>query len=220
MELLYAEPPDLNESELAYLEQVTEQQTRIRVGMGGDTDDENDNDPVGIGSGMYHSVYKDERYLQFEYGFDIKWGEKSSSTQLNNFARATDLIVNYLSREVYDGDWDKARSAFTQYFSHNEHGQLVVHLGADTITGGAGLGKVPLPGSSTEKLDKMYLGSAVDIPAIVHEFGHVMDRSVGFADHLTKTVPPERKSRLVSDSKKYVEERDEGYAALYAFNLN
>ena len=175
MEYLYAEPPDLDERELAYLDQVSQDHTGLRMGRGGDGED--GNDAEDIGSARYHSVYRDEEYLRFEYGFEIKWDEHASSRQLNNLGKAADLIVNYLSREVYDGDRDKARSAFRRYFSQNEHGRLVVHLGADRITGGPRLGPVPLPASGTENLDAMFLGSLVDIPTIVHEFGHVIDRS-------------------------------------------
>ena len=220
LEFLYADPPDCNDSEKTYLQREIERQSEIGVGRGGDTDVENGNEPVGVGSAMYHSVYRDEQYLQFEYGFDIKWDEQPSSSQLNNLANAVDFIVNYLSQEVYDGDRDRARSAFRQYFSHNEHGQLVVQLGADTITGGAGLGYVPLPASSTTDLDTIFLGSLVDIPTIVHEFGHVIDRSKGFTSYLTEIVAPAGMSRMATASEEYGEEYGDLSPAYYSFNLD
>ena len=220
-EFLYAEVPDCNDTELAHLQQVVEQQTAISVGMGGDPDETG-------GSGFSvprRSLIRYEEHLESKYELDIEWGEASDDRnmpeQLNNLAKAIAYIVNYLSVEVYDGDESKALAAFQQYFSQNTYGKLVVFLGADDNTGGSGLGGVPLQESlPDDELRKIYLGSAVDIPTIVHEFGHVIDRSVGFTAYLTETVPPAGMSRLVTESEEYVEERGEGFAALYSFNLN
>lgn len=54
----------------------------------------------------------------------------------------------------------------------------------------------------------MYLGSNVNIATIVHEFGHVIDRSVHFTDYLSETLPPAGISRLASN------------AGLYGINLD
>ena len=227
-EFLYAEVPDCNDTELAHLQQVVEQQTAISVGMGGDPDETG-------GSGFSvprRSLIRYEEHLESKYEFDIEWGEASDDRnmpeQLNNLAKAIAYIVNYLSIEVYDGDESKALAAFQQYFSQNTYGKLVVFLGADDDNGagGSGLGKVPLQKNlPVEELRKMYLGSAVDIPTIVHEFGHVIDRSKGFTAYLEETVedptnPSQSISRLAAESGEYFNVLNEGWRSLYSFNPN
>ena len=174
-DFLYAEVPKCSDSELATLQQ--------QVSMGGGTDDENGQDSIGSGSDMYHSVYVDEEYLNSEYGITVVWHDSytktQASSQLNNLAKAVDLIVNYLAMGVFGGDRDKARSTFLQYF-----GNLEVHLGADAILAenlripeedAVTYGIVPLSGLTDQ--NKMFLGSKVYISTIAHEFGHVIDIS-------------------------------------------
>ncbi len=174
-EFLYAEVPNCSDSELAMLQE--------QVAMGGGSDDENGQDSIGSGSDMYHAVYVDEEYLDRQYGIKVVWGDSYSNTQassqINNLAKAVDLIVNYLTLEVFGGDRDIARTAFKQYL-----GNLEVHLGADAILADSlkipkrdavDYAIVPLYGSTNQK--KMFLGSDVYISTIAHEFGHVIDLS-------------------------------------------
>ena len=169
LDFLYAESLDCNNSQLTNL---LEQQISSRMGDGGD--DANGSDDLDI----HHSAFKYEDHLESVYGYEIKWASGRDTNrlkQLHNLAQASTHIVNYLSQEVFDGDEAQALSVFQQHFSQSEaYGQLMVRLGADAGAGGPAYGRVPLQGSAD-----MYLGSAVDIPTIVHEFGHVIDRSKG-----------------------------------------
>ena len=188
MECIYAYPPDLDESELRHLQQFAEQKgSNMPAGMGGGgTDDE---DGVGF-SVPRRSLIRYEEHLESKYGFQIEWGDASDENivaeQLNNLAQATSLIVNYLTEKVY-GDESAALFAFRQFFGLSKFGRLVVNLGADGKLEKSTYGYVPpayynderrLKNENLEELNQMYLGSAVDIATIVHEFGHVIDRSV------------------------------------------
>ena len=173
LDFLYAESLDCNNSQLTNL---LEQQ--ISSGMGGGPDDASGNDDSDIDLDIHHSAFKYEDHLESVYGYEINWASGRDTNrlkQLHNLAQASTHIVNYLGQEVFDGDEAQALSVFQQRFSQSEaYGQLMVHLGADAGAGGPAYGRVPLQGSAD-----MYLGSAVDIPTIVHEFGHVIDRSKG-----------------------------------------
>ena len=189
LEFLYAESLDCNNSELTNL---LEQQ--IFSGMGGGGDDANSNDDSDIDLDIHHFAFEYEEHLESMYGYEIKWASGRDTNrlkQLHNLAQASTHIVNYLSQEVFDGDEAQALSVFQQQFSQSEaYGQLMVHLGADSDAGAGepAYGRVPLRGSE-EELRKMYLGSAVDIPTIVHEFGHVIDRSKGIKDSYDARAP-------------------------------
>lgn len=234
MECIYAFPPDCDEDELRYLEQIADQKkSGLSVAMGGDSDTEDDNDLVDFGS-QYGLLQEYEASLESKYGIEIKWSKGSYKTnrlqQLQNLDKAIAYIVDYLAREVYD-DEQTALEAFKTYFGQSDLGQsdlvkLQIYLGANSETGGAGYGFVPLgTGHSREKLRSMYLGSAVDIPTIVHEFGHVIDRRRGLTLYLEETVPnpaepSERISRLAAESGNYLNEVNEGWRSQYSFNLN
>jgi len=184
LEFLYAEPPDCNDRELIALQT----QGGFPLGMAGG-DDTEDNGATDIDLGIHHLVFEYEEYLESKYGYRITWGKELSDVnmldQVHNLAKATSHIVNYLREEVYDGDEAGALAAFQQHFSQSEaYGQLVVYLGDDyfvknlpNISEAGYYGFVPLPQSSRENLDKIFLGSKVNIATIVHEFGHVIDRS-------------------------------------------
>ena len=218
LEFLYAKSPDCNNSELTYL---LEQQ--ISSGMGGGGDDANSNDDSDIDLDIHHFAFEYEEHLESRYGYEIKWASGRDTNrlkQLHNLDQASTHIINYLGQEVFDGDEAQALSVFQQRFSQSEaHGQLVVHLGADSDAGAGepAYGRVPLQGSAD-----MYLGSAVDIPTIVHEFGHVLDRNVDFTDYLNERVTQIGESRLAykayvnlnSDILKWV---IEGFAAKQYF---
>ena len=218
---LYAKSPDCNNSELTYL---LEQQSLYG---GGSPDDANSSDDSDIDLDIDHFAFEYEDHLESRYGYEIKWASGRDTNrlkQLHNLAQATTHIINYLGQKVFDGDEAQASSVFQQQFSQSEaHGQLVVHLGADgkKQAGGPAYGRVPLQGSG-EELRKMYLGSAVDIPTIVHEFGHVLDRNVDFTDYLNERVTQIGESRLAykayvnlnSDILKWV---IEGFAAKQYF---
>ena len=120
----------------------------------------------------YVIVFDDENY---------NYNPEDKIRQMHNLARSNLHIVDYLNEVFVNDDKTSGLTAFQQYFSESKHGQLKVSLGADGETGGAALGRVPLPESTTKNLDTMFLGSHVDIPAIVHEFGHVISRSVDIA---------------------------------------
>ena len=197
LEFLYAEPPDCNDRELTYLQRQIKQQIPLGMGGGG-TDDTHDNDSPDIGL----DILDYEEDLESTYGYQIEWGTGSPDTnmfnQLQNLGQASKHIVNYLRQKVFDDDRKTALSVFQQNFSQSEaYGQLVIHLGDDDNTKGAFYGRVPLYGSSQEELRSMYLGSAVEIPTIVHEFGHVIDRNVNFTDHLEESVTETGESRMV-----------------------
>ena len=181
MECVYAYPPIFDESELRHLEQIAVGGPDTPAGMAdGGTDDAHD-----TGFANSRSLMRYEDHLEEKYGLSIVWGEASDETnmagQLNNLAKAISLIVSYLTNKVYEGDESKALDAFQEQFAQSEHGKLEVHLGANIRVGGAGKGRVPLPASSDKDWDKMFLGSAVNIATIVHEFGHVIDRAIGIA---------------------------------------
>ena len=224
LEFIYAEPPDLDDSELGHLEQIAGQDTPdMALGLGGDPEEKAGTDSVGIGS-EYGLLQEYEESLEIKYGFQIEWGKGSHNTnrlqQLQNLDKAIAYTLNYLAEEVYD-DESKALVAFKQNFSENSYGKLEIHLGSDKATGGAGLGRVPLQKSlPEEELRKMYLGSLVDIPTIVHEFGHAVDRSRGFTAHLTETMPPFGMSRIATVSREYGEDYGDKPWGYYSFNLD
>ncbi|MCY3780378.1 MAG: hypothetical protein OXG78_08735 [Chloroflexi bacterium] len=234
LECIYAFPPDFDEDELRYLEQIADRVGHdLLVAMGGDSDGENGSDFTV----PYESLVRYEEHLEDKYGFQIKWGEASDRTnmavQLNNLEKAIGYILNYLAKEVY-GDESLALEAFQQHFSQSKFGQLEIQLGTESDPNDKGYGSVPLPyyddegeliNTDLEALRKTYLGSAVDIPTIVHEFGYVIDRSKGFTAYLEETVPnpaepSEEISRLAAESGNYFNEVNEGWRSQYSFNLN
>lgn len=229
LEYIYAAPPTLSVSELMYCQQEAEQQMRLRAGMADGGAGEAD----VTGFTNSRSVLRYERQLEDKYGFAIEWGEASDETnkagQLNNVVRSFAHIVNYLAEQVYVGDQGEALEAFQQYFSQSKFGQLEIHLGTESDPNYKGYGSVPLPyydgdgnliNTDVEELKKMYLGSAVLIPTIVHEFGHVVDRSRGFTDHLINTIPPYGMSRIATVSREYGEDYGDKTWGYYSFNLD
>lgn len=84
-------------------------------------------------------------------------------------------------------------------------------------------GQVPASGPN-----RMYLGSKADIPTIVHEFGHVIDKSKGFTAYLTEAIGPDGESRIYVESRKYgeihstdhIEEFGNLGSEYYTFNLD
>ncbi len=189
MEHIYAFPPDCDEGELRHLEQFALNGSETSAGMadGGISD----NGSAGSGLEPDGFLLEYEGYLESVYRFQIEWADGSHDTnrlkQLQNLARSTMHIISYLD-EVYKNDPNTTGiEAFRKHFSQNEYGKLVVFLGADDDSGAgdAGYGRVPLQPDYDEEgnlinrqeLRRMYLGSKVNIPTIVHEFGHVVDRS-------------------------------------------
>ena len=183
LEFIYAEPPKFSESELRYCQQEAKQQMRLRAGMADGGAGEAD----VTGFTNSRSVHRYKGHLKDKYGFTIEWGEAANETnmagQLNNLAKSVAHIVNYLDVVYADDPITTGISVFQQYFSQNEHGQLNIQLGADAFftenfeniakEDAPNIGYVPLGGTIN-----MYLGSMVDVPTIVHEFGHVIDRSL------------------------------------------
>ena len=128
-----------------------------------------------------------ERMLEIVFEFDIEWGNNDENrlNQLQNLAKANIHIVNYLAvEEGFKLGEKKALEEFRKHFSETDEGKLKVHLGANDETKGATLGRVPLPESTGKNLDTVFLGSLVDIPTIVHEFGHVVDRNINMTAYL------------------------------------
>ncbi len=228
LECIYAFPPISDENELRHEERVADQKAQeVLVAMGGDSDAENDGVSIGIGV-EYGFLQEYEGWLESKYGFEITWGRGSNKTnrlqQLQNLDKAIGYIINYLAREVY-GDESLALAAFQQHFSQSGFGQLEIRLGIESDPEDKGYGSVALPyyddkgnliNTDLEALRKMNLGSAVDIPTIVHEFGHVIDRSRGITDHLIDTVPPYWMSRIATASRAYGGD----HWGPYSFNLD
>ena len=202
MECIYAFPPDFDENELRHLEQVAKEESEIRSGMAdeGTGDARNDVEEAFTLDDVRQFTEIDtettdpkkatdyEEMLEAVFGYEIEFNDEEYNysdeekiRQLQNLAKANVHIIDYLEDVFVDDDDRSGLSVFKQYFSKSEYGQLKVSLGDNIITGGVALGLVPLPESTTENLEMMFLGSHVDIPAIVHEFGHVISRSVGIA---------------------------------------
>ena len=147
-----------------------------------------------------------ERYelmLEKVFEFYIEWGTTNTNklTQLQNLAKANVHIVDYLENAFVN---DKGRSGLTVYhaeFSQTKQGKLQVYLGADDKLKHEDIGSTPYWGSNT---DKLYLGSAVNIATIVHEFGHVLDRNLDIAiNHLRQgsKIPAWKEWRDVTGSQ-------------------
>ena len=240
MECIYAFPPDFDVDELRYLEQIAE---RTMPGGWGTTGGREGGGLPAIDSGLLSTVYKIEEHLEAKYGYQIEWGEGIYNAdrleQLYELSQASKHIVDYLDIVYADDPNMTGIAAFRQHFSQNEHGQLEIQLGADAYfvenfenipEEDAGYyGFVPLGDwRSPEQLRRMYFGSAVDISTIVHEFGHVIDRSRGFTDHLTEGIGPDGESRIFIESRYYgetfgadhIEEFGNLGPAWYAFNLD
>ncbi|MCY4538630.1 MAG: hypothetical protein OXE52_10420 [Chloroflexi bacterium] len=231
LEFIYAEPPDCSDGELAELQRESERQSELRLGMGGDSEGTTGADSIGIGS-KYGILQEYEESLESKYGFQIEWARGSYDTnrlrQLQNLDKSIAHIVNYLAKEVYD-DEHAALKTFKEHFGQSKFGQLMIYLGAESDPEDKGYGSVPLPyydkegkliNADVEELKKMYLGSGVDIPTIVHEFGHVVDRSRGFTDHLTDIIPPYWMSRIATVSREYGQDYGDRSWGYYSFNLD
>lgn len=194
LECIYGFPPIFNERELSYLYQAAENRPNKSVGRGGGGAEGNGDDSINNGPMSRQLVSELEERVKSKYAIEIKWGEGSQNTnrlkQLQNLDKAIAYILDYLRKEIYGNDAKEALAAFKRYFAKNEHGQLIVRLGDDIETGGISYGSVTLVAQrdkdgniiNSEKLKTLYLGSAVDIPTIVHEFGHVIDRSLSIED--------------------------------------
>ena len=126
----------------------------------------------------YEIVFDDEQY---------HYSDEEKIRQLQNLARSNLHIVDYLDDLFIYDESRTGLTVFQQHFSESKYGQLKVHLGADVETGGPDLGRGPLPESTEENLDTVFLGSTVNTASIVHEFGHVLDRSLGIEDAYTDT---------------------------------
>ena len=173
--------------------------------------------------------------MESEYGYQIEWGKGTSNAdkleQLHELAEASEHIVDYLDLVFIDDPNTTGKEAFREHFSGSQaDSPMVVNLGADAYFAEnfsniseqeAGYyGHVPATGTH-----RVYLGSKVDIPTIVHEFGHVIDWSKGFTAYLQELVPdpadPSREiSRLAAESGDYFNEVNEGWRSQYSFNLN
>ena len=205
LEFIYAFPPDFDESELRHLEQAAQDQSDIRAGMaqGGTGDARNDvqetftlNDvrqfiEIDLANAALDEGEAERHELMLEkvFEFDIEWGTTDANklTQLQNLAKANVHIVDYLEGVFVNDERTSGLTAFRQYFSESKYGQLKVSLGADDVTEGVDLGRVPMPESSDENLDTIFLGSEVNIASIVHEFGHVIDRNLGIVNEYMST---------------------------------
>ncbi len=139
--------------------------------------------------------------LETEAGYEIIWDEGFDDAKkletLEAFAQASEHIVDYLDLVFEDDPNMTGRQAFLQRFSHSEHGRLQVFLGAEAVLAksfgitehvASYYGFVPLGlEKDDERMRRMYLGSAVDIATIVHEFGHVIDRSTSIVSAYNRT---------------------------------
>ena len=209
LEFIYAVPPDLDDNAMIHLQDYLSQAPDTMSGGWGITGGREDSSTPDIDPGLLSTVYKVEEHLETKYGYEIAWGEGFYNAErlehLHELAQASEHIVDYLAQEVY-GDEHAALEAFKTHFGQSKFGQLENYLGADayiaetlpaTLEEDAGsYASVPLPvydkegkliSTDVEELKKMYLGSAVDIPTIVHEFGHVIDRSLRIEDEYTDT---------------------------------
>ena len=145
---------------------------------------------------MLNKVFDYEIVFKESYGYSP---EKKIS-QLQNLAKANVHIVDYLD-DVFVNDPDKSGlSVFQESFSQTEQGKLRVHLGDDHKLKDETYGFVPFWGSNT---DKVYLGSAVNIATIVHEFGHVLDRNVDMVTYLQTADAPGEEARLMEGAGPY-----------------
>ena len=130
---------------------------------------------------MLNKVFDYEIVFKDKYGYS----PEEKIRQMQNLAKANVHIVNYFAVEQgFNLGVDKALDEFKKHFSRTDQGKLKVHLGDSDETKGKYLGRVLLPESTQENLDKIYRGSLVDIPTIVHEFGHVMDRNINMTAYL------------------------------------
>ncbi len=235
LEFIYAEPPNLDDNAMIHLQDYLSQEPGTRSGWWANTSDGEDSGTLDIDTGLLSTVHKIEEHLESEYGYQIKWGKGISNAdkleQLHELAEASEHIVDYLDLVYKDDPNITGKEAFREHFSESEdHEQLVVNLGADAYFAEnfsniseeeAGYyGHVPAAGTN-----RVYLGSKVDIPTIVHEFGHVIDKSKGFTAYLQELVPdpadPSREiSRLAAESGNYFDEVNEGWRSQYSFNLN
>ena len=184
--------------ELVDLQHESERQPDPPIGMGGGPGDTNVDD-ANI-TNLVSRYQELEDHVKSEFGILIEWGKgsddmRSRLTQLQKLDRAIDYIIYYLTWRVYNGDESTALDVFRRLFGRSEdHGQLVVQLGADAYfvevlkfskDNAEYYGFVPLPPPGAKSVegvddswDMMFLGSNVDIATIVHEFGHVIDRSL------------------------------------------
>ncbi len=243
LEFIYAEPPDLYDSAIVHLQHYVSSQPDTRSGWWGKTSDGEDSSTLDIDPGLLSTVYKVEEHLESEYGYQIEWGEGISNAdkleQLYNLSESSSHIVDYLDLVYKDDPNTTGKEAFREHFSGSQDDSpLVVNLGADAYFAEnfsnisedeAGYyGQVPASGPN-----RVYLGSKVDIPTIVHEFGHVIDKSKGFTAYLTELVPDDRKPsqeiyRIANETanigEEFIEEYPEEYgdftAAYFAFNLD
>ena len=241
LEFIYAEPPDLDDNTMIHLQDYLSQESNTMSGWWGKTSDGEDSGTLNVDTGLLSTVHKIEEHLESEYGYQIEWGEGISNAeklkQLHELAEASDHIVDYLDLVFIDDPNTTGKEAFREHFSGSQDDSpLVVNLGADAYFAEkfsniskeeAGYyGQVPASGEN-----RVYLGSKVDIPIIVHEFGHVIDWSKGFTSYLTESVETdsgEWKSRIARDSEKlgeqYIAKYSEEYghltAGYFAFNLD
>ena len=210
LEFIYANCPVTDESELRHLEQVAQDQSDIRAGMAEGSTGDAPNDvqetftlddvrqftEIDLATETFDAddAAHYEKLLEavFEYVivFDdenYNYSPEDKIRQMHNLARSNLHIVDYLNEVFVNDDKTSGLTAFQQYFSESKYGQLKVYLGADIETGGPDLGRGPLPESTEQNLDTVFLGSQVNIASIVHEFGHVLDRSIGIEDEYTDT---------------------------------
>ena len=157
-----------------------------------------------------------EDMLNKVFGFKIQWGTNDGNklNQLQNLAKANVHIVDYLDHVIETKQNQDSEitglSIYQRNFSQTDTGPLKVWLGADSVLvkvfelEGADdkdapyLGNVPLKASASgEELEKIYLGSEVNIATITHEFMHVLDRNTDITQEILnewvhKTgVPPD-----------------------------
>jgi len=235
LEFIYAEPPDLDDNAMVHPQHYVSPQPDTRSGWWGKTSDGEDSGTPVIDPGLLSTVYKIEEHLESEYGYQIEWGKGISNAdrleQLHELAQASEHIVDYLDSVFVDDRNTTGKEAFREHFSGSQDDSpLVVYLGSDAYFAenfsniskeeAAYYGQVPAGGPN-----RVYLGSKVDIPTIVHEFGHVIDKSKGFTAYLEELVPdpadPSREiSRLAAESGNYFNEVNEGWRSQYSFNLN
>ncbi len=131
------------------------------------------------------------QHLPLPFDYDIVFKDKygynpeKKIKQMQNLAKANVQIVNYFAvEEGFNLGVDKALEEFKKHFSRTDQGKLKVHLGDNDETKGETFGLVPLPESTSQNRDTVFLGSRVDIPTIVHEFGHVIDRNINMTAYL------------------------------------
>ncbi len=123
--------------------------------------------------------------MQNAFGYEIQWGNALSDNivaqwkSLANLLASNLHIASYFNENILpsSSNTEPGLDVFRKYFAKIPDGTPVtLHIGDDSYTGGASMGRVNLPNSSSLIESDMFLGSEVTVATITHEFGHQFDR--------------------------------------------